>query len=583
MKIMKKYMLFLLSGVLAASCIDTTVLPDGSTVGEDYWKNKDEVTAMVAGAYNAMTAGDFIQRCIVWGDFRSDELDILRDQSISSGNETALSELKEGFMTYTNVYANWTTFYDVINKCNIVLERAPGVVDIDPSYTVGTLRTDESQMLALRSLCYFYLVRAFRDVPVTDGAYMNSSQNFDIPQQPPLTVLGKCITDLEKALETPLSPQGYTDWRKVGLINKDVICSILADVYLWRGSMTHNIADYQKCVEYCDRVLESKKEMYPKDDFNAMKDYENLLYTGDELYANVFVRGNSDESIFELQMDGRNGSNLGLSICYCNYDGTKLVGTGLMKATASLFNGTGSDKVFTHTRDYRLYESCYDSPNEQNAATGLDVFKMVSPMSAENSASMTDLKNVTTSVNLGYTNIGRNWIFYRLSDVMLMKAEALVQLGASDPANLTAAFALVDEVNRRSLAVESPAATDVLDQGKYQTVDAMEELVLQERLRELCFEGKRWFDLMRYNYRHMDGVQPDKILADIGSDPKAMAPNYTEMLTIMTRGLDNGAAVRAKMLTEPYLYFPVLNSEIKVNYALKQNPAYVQDDDYVKN
>lgn len=35
MKTMKKYMLFILSGLLTTSCIDTVVLPDDITIGED--------------------------------------------------------------------------------------------------------------------------------------------------------------------------------------------------------------------------------------------------------------------------------------------------------------------------------------------------------------------------------------------------------------------------------------------------------------------------------------------------------------------------------------------------------------------
>ena len=261
---MKKYILFLLSGMLMTSCIDTEVLPNDVVIGEDFWKTKDDVTSMVAAAYKEMSQAGVIERCIVWGDFRSDELEV-NEIVFNDSKRTDLEEIKVGTMDYENQFSDWASLYSVINKCNIVLEKAPQVVSIDPSYTEGTLRTDESQMLALRALCYFYLVRAFRDVPVTDGAYFNSSQNFEIPQQAPLTVLDKCIEDLQKALQTPLSPDGYTDWRSVGYINRDAINAILADVYLWRASMTGNLDDYDKCVDYCDAIIESKKARYLSD------------------------------------------------------------------------------------------------------------------------------------------------------------------------------------------------------------------------------------------------------------------------------------------------------------------------------
>ena len=205
---MKKYILFLLSGALFSSCIDTIVLPTDRTVAEDFWKTKDDVSSMVAAAYMQMANNNNMERLLVWGDFRSDELELTNPfTDINNGTYQDLLEIKSGTMDYDNTYASWADMYSVINKCNIVLERAPQVVEIDPSYTEGDLRTDRSQMLALRALCYFYLVRTFRDVPVTEGASFTSSQNFVIPQQAPLTVLDKCIDDLTEALQSPLSPE----------------------------------------------------------------------------------------------------------------------------------------------------------------------------------------------------------------------------------------------------------------------------------------------------------------------------------------------------------------------------------------
>ena len=46
----------------------------------------------------------------------------------------------------------------------------------DPEFTEGDYEVVKAQMLALRSLCYFYLVRAFRDVPYTSRSYEDDSQ-----------------------------------------------------------------------------------------------------------------------------------------------------------------------------------------------------------------------------------------------------------------------------------------------------------------------------------------------------------------------------------------------------------------------
>ena len=37
------------------------------------------------------------------------------------------------------------------------------------------------------------------------------------------------------------------------------------------------------------------------------------------------------------------------------------------------------------------------------------------------------------------------------------------------------------------------------------------------------------------------------------------------------------------MKSEPYLYWPILESELKVNNLLKQNPVYIQEKSTSKN
>lgn len=592
---MKKYLILLLSGVLTTSCIDTVVLPTDVTIGEDYWKSKSDVTGMVMGAYKAMCSADAIERCVVWGDFRSDEL-------VPFGGSTNVTKINDlvkihnGNMDYTNTYATWLSFYSVINKCNIVLDRGHDVVSIDPSYNEQTWLTDQSQMLALRSLCYFYLVRAFRDVPYSTAASMNSSQSFVLPQEAPLTVINNCIADCETALKHALSPTAYTDWRKVGLFTKDGINALLADLYLWRASMTHSQADYSSCVEYCNAVIQSKREQYPADGINASKS-DFPLEEGMNAYVRIFSQGNSfgakggnsKESIFELQMDGSNDSNAGIRNCFWN-NGDNTTTYKLMRASGIFAPENADNGVFlSASKDYRYYDAVFDV-SSSSEASDFGVRKMVSldniTNRTESNTGRTDATEATGRAN-NLNNIAQNWIFYRLTDVMLMKAEAMVQLAsdAGDDENLSGALYLVNAVYKRSLT--SSAEADTLKASDYTTKDALEKLVLQERLRELCFEGKRWFDLLRYNYRHVEGIQPNLTMAEIsqgGKGTNAFVTNYDGMMTLMERKyVSGGAQIGSKMSTEAHLYFPIAESELIVNSLLKQNPAYEKNDSYVKN
>ena len=141
------------AAVMMASCVDTVILPDDKTVDEDFWKSKSDVQLMVNGAYQSMLSNDVITRLIVWGDLRSDEL--IPASSITGTTAEDLIEINLANTQPDNEFATWGSLYSVINNCNIVLKKAAEVMDEDPSYTQGDYLADCSQMLALRSLCYF--------------------------------------------------------------------------------------------------------------------------------------------------------------------------------------------------------------------------------------------------------------------------------------------------------------------------------------------------------------------------------------------------------------------------------------------
>ena len=574
---MKKYLSIIFASLLMVSCVDTVLLPDDKTVDEDFWKTKSDVSLMVEGAYKSMLSADVMSRLIVWGDFRSDEL--LPVSSISSNSVvTALTEIDAQNIQTNNMYASWGSLYSVINNCNIVLQRAESVMSIDPSYTEGDYKTDCSQMRALRALCYFYLVRNFRDVPYNAHAYMTSSEEMNIPQMSPDSVLQRCIDDLVEAEKSALDPTAFSDWRRVGHINRDAINAILADIYLWRGSIMHNPTDYQKCVEYCDKVIESKRAQH----IPGRNEVETKLYPlaeGMQAFEDIFISQNAEESIFELQYNGTANANSALCQFLYKYRNNTSP-NGYMKASSIFGNVGNGAAVYTQTGDYRYLQNCYAVGT---GAESYDVRKMIAqmPWNVTNPVGMT---GQARSTDRGYDRFAQNYIFYRLSDVMLMKAEAETALAAdnTDPI-LRDAFNIVQYVNARSL-YSGNLGNDSLKWSSFNTKTLMENLVLQERLRELCFEGKRWYDLLRYNFRHVDGIDYTTTLADQNDKGKAFVRNDVNMLNLATRKYTSGAAAAAsKMRTEPYLYMPINQSDIDVNPNLRQNPVYSDADEYKKN
>lgn len=603
---MKKILSIIAICLGMVSCVDTVILPDDKIVDEDYWQTKSDVAGIVAAAYSQLKTEDLQRNLIVWGDFRSDELQL--SNSVSLTNTTAyvqdLNQVYSLNILPSNAFTNWNNLYSAINYCNLVIAKAEGVVSIDPNYTLGDYKADIAKVKALRALCYFYLVRVFRDVPVSTEAYMNDAQEREIEQKAPAEVLEMCISDLKEVEPDALLSNTYGDWRDKGYMTKDAIHALLADIYLWRASVNQMDnpaqakADYEECVAYCDKIIAAKKNAHVMLRGEQEKDY--YLANSDDYYDDVFGSStsvnsngrtifgmNSEESIFEIQYRYYSSvsniltmeSNPGVLKMYYKFNGNNNGATSYFMTTSNygVYSGsTSGTNLFKNTDDVRQNEFIFA------ANTGQDQYavrKFIATSSCKKKAETSG-----PDVN----NVRPNWILYRLTDIMLMKAEALVQLNelanqdAGDGAEgdegnegdgsesvdyLQQAFNLVYAVNVRSLP---DGSTNVLKFNVYK--DRMESLVLQERARELCFEGKRWFDLMRYNYRHVSGVQYDKTFDQQGGNYVA---NYSEMLTLaMTAKYSSVAAMASKMPTEPYLYWPINTGQMDVNTKLKQNPVW---------
>lgn len=548
------------SAGLLSSCSDfLDITPLNKVVLENFWTQKSEVNAVLMGCYESLESEESIIRMGVWGEMRSEN--ILQGASI--GNE--YNEILNENILPTNSLTKWNVMYQTINRCNTVCHYAPMVQKKDPNYTVNELNANIAEASFIRDLCYFYLIRTFRDVPLSFEPTIDDTKEFKIPATPMNAALDSLIKDLEsvkdyavrryvddsKMSNSQAASQAYENSSRVTRI---AIYALLADLNLWRGN-------YDETIKYCDLVIDFKKNQYKEKrnqigDLNDMQEFAGIplilegtvgSVTCGNAYNEIFGTGNSFESIFELYF--RN--NQQVKNKYVNdFYGKDRLGSISALSRYCKDAATGNSDLFTKN-DCRVYATS-ELSNSRYAIT-----KYANSNVSMNITNVTDEKSLKLSASRGNAEYA-NWIIYRLTDVMLMKAEACILKGEAE---YETAFTLINAVNKRAHNYTTSAAKDTLVFNDYKTSqEKMEQLLFDERNREFMFEGKRWYDLVRMAVRD-------------GSNQRLVSEATKKYQ-------DKVNALKIKLADPNIIFFPYNKDELKVNPFLKQNPAYGNTEEF---
>ncbi|MDP3643888.1 MAG: RagB/SusD family nutrient uptake outer membrane protein [Bacteroidota bacterium] len=438
-----KFILLFLAMSLQFSCNNfLELIPPGGLVREEFWKTKEDVEAVLMGAYQSFASMD--GNLFTYGEARGDM--VKADYNLGSGERN----LMESNIYPDNGLCNWNNFYKVINYCNDVLKNAPIVQKKDNTFTEFHLKGLMSEAIWLRSLNYFYLVRLFKDVPLVLEPSESDNVDFYLPNTNGDEVLQSILKDLNEY--RPFATDGYKSLEEVkGRATKAAFDALLADISLWNF-------DYNKTIEYCNRIL-------------ANKDFVMMPGT---LWFELYYPGNSLETIFEFQFEDKynqkNGTYGKTNRYSNNYDpSTRAVELFARKYAVEITRGEDASISKLGEDDYMIWKYVGRAPDGKTERTGSD----------QNSC---------------------NWIVYRLAEIHLMKAEALSQLGKFNEAINIINF-IRDRANVVPIAVgNSPIA--------------FEDAVMEERALELAFEGKRWFDLLRMGRRN-NFSRKDKLVETI--------------------------------------------------------------------
>ena len=578
------------------SCNDfLTLYPQDRVVEENFWEDKNDLEGVRYGAYMQMS--NTLLNLAVWGDLRSDAY----HWNSHNPNSNDYKEIMQGNPDSTMSIFDWGGVYTTINYCNKVLSHGEEVLSKDPQFTPTEWQQMKAEMTGLRALNYFYLIRSFKDIPFTTTVINSDEDVHDFTLTSQMEVLDWLINDV-----TPVAGQAKSRFPSEkdtkGLITNTTLYALLAEMHLWRGALREGrnypeadvLDDARKVIEYGQQSLNAlakqneqitnstfDRNVNKKDDFgsgltNAMlikNDEMQNQYNGNSSsitvssYSSIFKTGNSEESMFELQYsttDSRYSNFLRTLWGYyasfnfqiaTSYDAVKnAVGANLLADDCRPWYSCVDEKyLFTATRETKDNGGLYYCAKWLNA-------------SFDKSTS-----NLCTDVisAVGSSNSTANWIFYRMTDVMLMMAEAYAITGEYEQCRK-----IVDAIHKRSMLDQTTGLSNkTTDNNK----DACIKLVMNERLVELLGEGKRWFDLVRYAERIGGGYNDDP------REPqyKDCAEGVKDMFeTFMKKGYYSQlyTTLISRVQNRYGLYCPIYYRERSANhYLIPQNPVWSRE------
>ncbi len=390
-----------------------------------------EPADFVTGVYGMHT--DFVYAFPYLGitDMISDN----SDKGSSPGDTGADKNLLDG-LTYTSTAPSirdmWTQWYKTIGRASQAIEFTQlyeGQSSAPKERLIGEAKF-------LRALNYFWLVRAFGPVPI-------QSQDL-VRRAPEEEVYALIEQDLNDAIAALPLKNDYAS-QDIGRATKGSAQGLLAKVYLYQEK-------WQEAADMANTVMTSGQ-------YDLEPDYATVWRESTE---------NGPESVFEIQARGEQPAH-GVNQ-YSQVQGARGAegwGWGFNTPSQNLedaFNAEG-DEIRRDATIIFAGETLWDG-------------RQVNPAAANPRYN----EKAYSSANAGQSDGDKNIRVLRFAEILLIRAEALNELGQS--------AAALTPLNRVRTRVDLPNVTTT-DQGQLRRV------IWKERRLELAMEHDRWFDLIR--------------------------------------------------------------------------------------
>jgi hypothetical protein len=493
--------------LLAPACTDLTEVPRDALTPDNAFRTDAEVLAGVASVYATL-------RGTMWGYFNlsevtTDEMIVptrggdwfdngrwleLYRQTWTANSGSALDDMN----------GTWNTLFSGVARANLMIEVIEEAGGPTAAATLAELRT-------LRAWYYYMLMDFFGRVPLVTGTEVEQRPNVERAE------LFEFIESELLAVREDLPPT--RDAAQYGRVTRGAADAILASLYLnaqvfsgtvTEAGLTPGTARWQDAHDAAERVISSGH-------YALATDWRSNFSNSNE---------GSPENIFVIVHSSTQGLGMSLPMRTLHYN----------QLAPSPWNG-----FTTIAETYNQFD-----PNDDRR----DIFLVGQQFSFNTGEPVADRTGnplvFTTTIDdaeQAAENEGPRWNkfpplpgavdgdshpndypFFRLSEMYLIKAEALNELGQT-----AEAMAIVNMLRARHFDPPQPVAAGSQAEAR--------ALILRERLFELAGEGKRRQDLVRHG-------------------------QYT-------------AARSFKSAQPPYkIVFPIPETQIQSNPLLTQNAGY---------
>lgn len=419
--------------------------------------------------------------------FYTGEVEFRPDKLIDV-NTGAMLPYAKTILSWTKVKTiTWTRNYTFLGQINFIIE------EIDNAQTEESVSNNieqedirryvKGEALVWRAYTYFKTLQyysPYKDnklgIPIHTKAYKDPVHTL-IKRSTQKEVFNQILSDCDEALEL-LKKTPKNSWNFA--YNKPFIYAMLTNIYMYKAmSGAQEESDWTNAIEYADKAMAGRSLTNTPETLKEMFNINSETGFNDIKTDEVFVRIIKKHSFRFPENSGYTGSDFAL--------------------------GSAIDFIYNSYKDDDIRKSVYF----KNLATN----------------TINDKYNLYHSS--GY--YGGVFIPFRLADVYLIKAEALVRENKTDLAK-----DVLDEFkqSRYTNPVPSPGSKDEL----------LEEILNERKLEFYHENDKRWIDMKRLGLKYNRGK-----IADID------------------------------FILEPYDFrytFPIPKSDLKEGSTLKQNPGW---------